>query len=195
MLVGRDLMKKMKNKEKFVIATKLLIDSSGKKMGKTEGNMVALGDSPEEIFGKVMSWNDNLIIPGFELITDIVVPTADEVNANPKQFKTSLAKEIVKMVYDEESAKKSHESFEKTFSGDGVPEDIQEIKAPHGSHIKDALVQSGIVSSNADWRRLVEGNAVTVMDNQETIKDPFVKAEKDMTLRIGKKRFVKIVVQ
>ena len=61
MLRGRDLMKKMKNKEKFVMALKLLADPSGKKMGKSEGNFIALDDSPKEIFGKIMSWPDSLI--------------------------------------------------------------------------------------------------------------------------------------
>ena len=78
MLVGRDLMKKLKDKEKFVITTKLIVDSEGKKMGKTEGNMVSMDQSPDDIFGKVMSWNDNLILSGFELCTDIDIEKIKE---------------------------------------------------------------------------------------------------------------------
>ena len=70
MLVGGTLlMKAMKSKEKFVISMKLLVDSEGGKMGKTEGNMVSLDQTPEDIFGKIMSWGDDLITPGFELFT------------------------------------------------------------------------------------------------------------------------------
>ena len=71
MLVGRDLMKAMRGKEKFVIADKLLADPTGKKMGKSEGNMITLSDSSDEMFGKVMSWTDGMIVGGFELLTDV----------------------------------------------------------------------------------------------------------------------------
>ena len=71
MLAGRTLMKKLKNKEKFVLATKLLTDPTGRKMGKTEGNLIALDEAPTEIFGKVMAWTDEIIGLGLELLTDV----------------------------------------------------------------------------------------------------------------------------
>jgi len=201
MLVGRDLLKKMRNKEKFVVAMKLLVDPTGKKMGKTEGNIVSLDESAEEIFGKVMSWNDGLIIPGFEIVTDVPMFEIKQMEveiargANPKNFKIRLAKEIVKMIHDEEAAERAHQSFENTFKKGEAPEDIMEIATPSGTPLKNVIVESKIVPSNAEWRRLVEGNAVTVVGTEEVITDPFVKAEKDMVLRIGKKRFVKVVVK
>lgn len=200
MLMGRDLMKKMKEKEKFVIASKLLIDSSGKKMGKTEGNMVSLDQSSEEIFGKVMSWSDNLIVPGFEIITDISLEEIDSIKksiesgTNPKEFKIKLAKEIINMIHGSEAAQKAEQAFEKTFSKGEVPDDIMEIQVERGGSIRDALVKAEVVSSNADWKRLVEGNAISVVGTDEVISDIFLKASDSVTLRIGKKRFVKMVV-
>jgi tyrosyl-tRNA synthetase len=70
MLAGRTLLKTIKGKEKFVITMKLLADANGKKMGKSEGNMIALSDDPKDIYGKVMSWTDGMIVSGFELCTD-----------------------------------------------------------------------------------------------------------------------------
>lgn len=201
MLAGRDFLKSLKNKEKFVIATRLLTDSSGKKMGKTEGNMVSLDQGPEEMFGKVMSWTDGLIIPGFEIITDVPMEEIDsmkkslESGTNPKELKLKLAKEIVTLIHDADSAERAHQSFEKTFSKGEVPDDIQELEVPHGSHIKDALINAGIVSSNGDWKRLIEGNAVSYIGTDEVITDTHIKAEKDVVLRIGKKRFAKITVK
>ena len=201
MLMGRDLLKKLKNKEKFVIATKLLTDSSGKKMGKTEGNMVSLDQTPEEMFGKIMSWSDNLIIPGFEIVTNVSVEEIESMKQslasgiNPKELKVRLAKEIVTLIHDADSAEKAQQSFDKTFSKGEVPDDIKEIEVPHGSHVKDALINAGIVSSNGDWKRLIEGNAVSYVGTDELITDAHMKAEKDMTLRIGKKRFAKITVK
>jgi tyrosyl-tRNA synthetase len=201
MLTGRDLMKSLKNKEKFVIASKLLTDSSGKKMGKTEGNMVSLDQTPEDIFGRVMSWTDELIIPGFEIITDIPLDEIEGMKqalasgANPRDLKVRLAEEVVALVHGKAIAEKARQSFENTFKKGEVPEDVMEITAEHGTHLKDLIVQSKVVASNADWKRLVEGNAVTVVGTNEVIKDPYTKAEKDVTLRIGKKRFVKIKIK
>jgi tyrosyl-tRNA synthetase len=201
MLTGRDLMKSLKSKEKFVLTTKLLIDSSGKKMGKTEGNMVSLDQTPEEIFGRVMSWADNLIISGFEIITDIplseIKSMQDALTAgsNPKDFKVKLAKEIIAIIYNKDSAEKAFQSFDKAFSKGEIPDNIKEIETPHGSHIKDALIKEGIVSSNGDWRRLLEGKAVSIVGTNELIEDQHMKAEKNMVLRIGKKRFAKIIVK
>jgi tyrosyl-tRNA synthetase len=133
MLTGRDLMKSLKNKEKFVIASKLLTDSSGKKMGKTEGNMVSLDQTPEDIFGRVMSWTDELIIPGFEIITDIPLDEIEGMKqalasgANPRDLKVRLAEEVVALVHGKAIAEKARQSFENTFKKGEVPEDVMEI--------------------------------------------------------------------
>lgn len=198
MLTGRDLLKSIKNKEKFVIASKLLTDSTGKKMGKTEGNMVSLDQSPEDMFGKIMSWSDGLIVPGFEIVTDVSldeinsIKSSIDIGANPKEYKVRLAKEIVAMIHGRDAADRANEDFEKTFSKGGVPDEIQTVSASSGDVIRDLLVKEGIVSSNSDWRRLVDSNAVTHAGTDEVINDPHIKAEKEITLRIGKKRFVKI---
>ena len=201
MLAGRHLLKSIKNKEKFVIATKLLIDSSGKKMGKTEGNMVSLNQSPEEMFGKIMSWSDDLILPGFEICTSVsleeieIIKKSLESGENPKNQKIRLAKEIVSLIYDSDSSNRAQLSFESTFSNGETPNDIQEIEVIKDSLIRDALVKNNIVTSNTDWRRLVESNAITYAGTDEVINDPNIKAEKDCKLRIGKKRFAKIIVK
>jgi len=103
-------MKELKNKEKFVLTTKLLVDAaSGKKMGKGEGNMVALSDSPEDMFGKVMSWPDEMINNAFELCTKV---PAEEIKSflvetkNPRDAKLRLAYETVKTFLSEKEAKR-----------------------------------------------------------------------------------------
>lgn len=201
MLAGRDLLKTLKNKEKFVIAAKLLTDASGKKMGKTEGNMVSLNQTAEDMFGKVMSWADGLIIPGFEIITDVPLHEIKQMQAemdrgsNPKDYKVKLAKEIVTMIHGAEAAQKAHEAFEKTFAKGQVPDDIHQALVEKGTLLADVLVKEKLVASKGEFRRLIEGNAISIFGTDEIIKDQFAKAEKDVTLRIGKKRFAKILVK
>jgi len=201
MLTGRDLLKTIKNKEKFVIASKLLTDSSGKKMGKTEGNMVSLDQSPEDMFGKVMSWSDELIVPGFEIVTNVSMEEVEKIKndiqsgANPRDIKIRLAKNIVGMVHGEDKANAAEQNFIKTFSKGEIPEDIQTIEVEKDVPIREVLVKEGIVSSNSDWKRLIDGKAVTHAGTDEVIEDAFVKLSTDTTLRIGKKRFVKIIVK
>jgi tyrosyl-tRNA synthetase len=198
MLCGRDLMKSIKNKEKFVITMKLLEDNSGKKMGKTEGNMIALSDSGEEMYGKVMSWTDGLIISGFELCTNL---TKDEIESmgkdlilnkvNPRDLKMKLAKEIISIFYNEKTAKLSEESFIKTFQKNEIPTEIESIECKEGVLLVDIFLNNKIVSSKSDFRRLVEENAITNLDTNEKVSTP-TEIAKGGVYRIGKKRFCKI---
>lgn len=201
MLMGRDLVKIFKNKEKFVLATKLLVDSNGKKMGKTDGNAVSMDQTPEEIYGRVMSWNDNIIINAFEIATKIPIDEINDIKKsidngeNPKQAKSRLAKEIISIIHDKESADRAEKSFDSLFKNKEIPKDIQELIVKKEDMIKDIIVSNNIVSSNTEWRRLVESNAITEFPSEKIINDPYVKFEKDTVLRIGKKRFVKIVIR
>ena len=201
MLVGRDLLKKIKNKEKFVIATKLLVDPTGKKMGKTEGNMVTLMDKAEEMFGKIMSWTDGMILPGFELCTNVSKEEIEKIKgelaggANPKDVKVRLAKEIVKIYHSTEEADKAEENFEKTFKEGGLPENIDEVTAKHGEALSDISLKAGLVKSKSEFRRLIEEGAVSDATTGEKINDPNATAKEPITLKIGKKRFLKVILK
>lgn len=200
MLVGRDLLKKLKNKEKFVITTKILADQNGKKMGKTEGNMVALSDSPEEMFGKVMSWTDGMIVIGFEICTNVSIEDIEKYKkdldsgVNPRDIKIILAKEIVKVYYGEEKANKAENNFIQTFQKGGIPENIEEIKTVNGTLLMDVIVENKIVSSKSEFRRLIGENAVSDAITEEKITDVNYKIHSSITIKIGKKRFVKITL-
>jgi tyrosyl-tRNA synthetase len=203
MLVGRDLLKKLKNKEKFVITMKLLEDANGKKMGKTEGNMVPLTEKPDAMFGKIMSWADGLIIPAFELCT--ALPFAElakvkvdlESGTNPRDLKLKLASEIVSLYYGEGKASKARVAFLATFSKKEMPTDIKEFKAERGAMLSDCLLSSGTISSKTEWRRLAGENAVGKVSEDgsvEKISDFNFKVEVTAVFKIGKHRFLKVVV-
>jgi len=191
MLTGRHLSMQILNKDKTVLAMKLLEDNSGIKMGKTEGNMVSFLDSPTEMFGKVMSWNDSLIEKGFELCTEVpdfkVGP-----EANPRDLKMHLAREIVKVYHGERKAREAEESFISTFQKKEIPNEMEELYVVKGELLGDLLVKNKVVESKSEWRRLVLGKAVHDLEKKENITDPNLKISKNLILKIGKKRFLKI---
>ncbi len=199
MLTGRDLMKKITGKEKFVVTTKLLADANGVKMGKTSGNMVPLTDQPEEMFGKVMSWTDGMIIPGFELCTDLTMREIEGIAAelaegvNPLEKKLCLAEKIVETYYGTKGAKAAHDHFKSVVQNKEIPEEIPEVSAPEGTALAEILIENAVVKSKTEFRRLVEEGAVHDLDSGEEIKDPSATLGSSLlTLKIGKRRFLRI---
>ncbi len=191
MLVGRDLLKKYKNKEKFVLAVKLLVDPTGKKMGKTEGNMVAFTDTPKDIFGKVMSWPDTLMLPAFELLTNESLHEAEKIIASePKVAKMKLAGLIVEMVSGKENVDAAQEHWVNAFSKGEMPADVREVTMPVGHLLGDILQAEGLVSSKTEWRRLVGEGAVSF--EGEKVTDEKARVEKSGTAKVGKHRFLKV---
>ncbi|MEK7584123.1 MAG: tyrosine--tRNA ligase [Patescibacteria group bacterium] len=199
MLTGRDLMKQYKNREKFVLTMKLLEDPTGKKMGKTEGNMVTLTDSPKEMFGKIMSWTDGMIAPGFELLTDLPITEIKERekmmkegSLNPRDAKAELARRVVAVFHTEQKARHAEAEFVKQFTKKEVPSDIPTISA-RSTTLPDLLVKSRLVSSKSEAQRLMEQGAVKV--NGEKVSDwkrLYTFSSGDV-VQVGKRKFVKIV--
>jgi len=143
------------------------------------------------MFGKVMSWNDSLLGKGFELCTDIKEYNVEE---NPRDLKMKLAYEIVKVYHGDKKAKEAEENFVKIFKKKEIPDEMEEIKASMGESMSDVLVKNKILTSKGEWRRLVEGNAVHDLIEKQNIKDSNIKITKNITLKIGKKRFIKILI-
>lgn len=195
MLAGRTLMKSLKNKEKFVLTTKLLVDTSGKKMSKTGGNMVAFSDTPEDMFGKVMSWTDEMIVPGFELCTRVGLVGVQEIEkqlkdgANPRDMKLRLATEVTKTFLGEEAAQKGFDHFSTVIQGSGKPDEIDEL-SPSAHDIVSVLVEAGFCKSKSDARRTIAGGGVKV--NDEKVEDESHEVVSGDVIQKGKRFFVKI---
>jgi tyrosyl-tRNA synthetase len=201
MLAGRTLQRKINQKEKYVISMTLLIDpNTGKKlMSKSEGNYVSLEDSSDDMFGKIMSLPDEVII---QMLTDMTFKSLSDIaeienklkdeSLNPMDAKKQLAKEIITIYHDAKKAEQAEQKFEKTFSKGEAPEDLLEIFVEPESNLSDTLISSGVVSSKSDWRRLVEQGGVNIIDNNQKVSDFNYKITNSATYRIGKRRFIKI---
>ena len=200
MLAGRTLMKKLKNKEKFVLATKLLTDPTGRKMGKTEGNLITMDEAPTEIFGKIMAWPDEMIALGLELLTDVPMHEIQtiKIQKNPMEYKKQLAFEIVKQLDDANASQQALEDFEKTVQQGKKPSEIPTFKwvsaNASGPSISHALFDTGLVGTISEGKRVTAQGGTAVNDQIITNPTaPYIPHEGD-TLRVGKRKFVKIKV-
>jgi len=176
MLSGRDMVMNHLKKEKIVLAGKLLEDPNGDKMGKTTGNMIRMDDKPEDIYGKVMTFTDGMILIGFEILT---VATLEELNAykkrldsgeNPMVLKKELALRVTEEITSKEEAQKAQQYFQEVFQNKEDSEKIQEIKVNKAVfQIGELLVTIGFAGSKSIARRLVDQGAVKI--NNEKISD------------------------
>lgn len=193
MLAGRTLMKKMKNKESFVMTTKLLVDPTGKKMGKTEGNMINLDEKPEEIFGRIMSWPDGLINTAFELCTNVSISKIKKI-INPREAKAELAKEIISLFYNKRIAEKAEKEFNRIFREKKLPSEIPEVKIKEKNlPILDLLVKTKIIPSKSEAKRLILQKGVKIDGIIQEDWQKIIEIKKGMVIQIGKRKFVKIV--
>ncbi len=198
MLAGRTLLREMKNREKLVLTTKLLVDPSGKKMGKSEGNVISLEDTSIDMYGKVMSWTDGMILPAFELVTDVSSKEMEDMKSkmeageNPMAFKRRLAKEIVRVLSSEKDADEAEAHFSTVHQKGEKPEEIPEFSLS-GSEMKlmDVLVDSKMLASKSEARRQIEQGGVKVDDVVITQIDAMVRT--GQTIQKGKRHFLKLV--
>ncbi len=193
MLAGRTLMKEMHHKEKFVVTMKLLVDATGKKMSKTEGNMITLGDSADEMFGKVMSWTDGMIRNGFELLTDVSLDEIDHAlaNQNPRDVKMRLAETVVGSFFEGKAAKDAQERFVATFQKHETPTEMPEVSIGSGMSIMDLLLAAKFVGSKSEARRVLDEGGVKVDEQVVKAYDTMVKA--GQMIQKGKRHFVKTI--
>jgi len=197
MLIGRELQKKMNNREKFVLTTPMINGTDGQPMSKTSGNCVWLNDPAGEMFGKLMSISDDQIIPYLELAADVPLSEVDDLKgqleggANPKEVKARMAWEITKLWHDEAAANQARDEFESRFSGGELPADIDTKQVATGQRdLADLLVETGLAASKSEARRLIEQGGVRL--NQAKVESETVDIKSGDVLQAGKRRFVKV---
>ena len=173
------------------------------RMAKSVGNYIGVAEPPKEIFGKIMSIPDDLIYTYFELLTDLSEDDLIEIKrdfekkkTNPMILKKRLGKEIVRMYYNKEEADKACEEFEKVFSKRELPE---EIPVKHFEHdepeiwIGHLLVKAGCVQYTSEIRRLIKQGGLYIDNKRIDDEDLKVPVEGEKLVKLGKRRFYKIV--
>ncbi len=196
LLMGRKLQKKYDQAEQDILTVPLLVGTDGeKKMSKSYGNFIALEDSAEDMFGKILSIPDNLIIKYFELVTDESVSMIEsyqkqlEAGENPMKIKTELAKALTKLYHGEVGAQKGEEHFRKVFQEGNKPQELPELK-PSVNDIVTVLVEANICKSKSEARQVIAQGGVKINDVKVEKIDEVVKPGD--VVQKGSRFFVKI---
>ena len=200
LLVGRDLQKDNDQEPQCIITTPLLEGTDGiEKMSKSYGNDIGLQDSPEDMYGKILSITDDMILKWFTLAADCdssVVKTAsdklDDPSVNPMIVKRELARNVVQLFYDKHTAEKAEAHFDTVIVGKGIPEAMPVYELDSEDLIVNVIFSSGLLTSKGEARRMIKQGAVKLDDKKiDDIKASIV-PKGEQILKVGKRRFLKV---
>lgn len=199
-LAGRTLQKHFNQEEQNIITYELLVGSDGRKMSKSWGNAVWIDDSPNEMFGKLMTVNDDLIFDYMRLCTDVsdeyLSSFKDRLESadNPRDLKVEMAKEIISIYHDAQAADLAETAFNKQFKEGAIPEDVEEVQVEVGPRgLTDFLVEVGLSESKSKAKRLINQGGVYL--NKENIRSEIIDPKDGDILQVGKRNFRKITIK
>ncbi len=198
LLVGRDLQKEYNQEPQCVLTLPLLEGTDGQdKMSKSYGNDIGLTDSPQEMYGKTMSITDEMIVKYFRLAADAsddvlvkIESNLSDSSYNPRDAKRLLARSLVELYYDSDSALKAEDHFNEVIVNKSIPDDIPEFQIEGETSLVDAVFLSKVVASKSEVRRLVKQGAVSI--DGKKINDANFSLCSGQVIKIGKRRFLKI---
>ena len=204
LLMGRELQKQNGQEAQVIITMPLLEGLDGvKKMSKSSQNYIGIEESPNDIFGKMMSVSDELMWRYYELLSfksladiqalkDVVAQ-----GKNPRDVKIDLAKELIERFHSTEDAQKAHQDFIQRFQKNQIPDDIEtiELNVTEGLPIANLLKEAGLVASTSEANRMIKQGAVKI--DSEKVVDNKVSFGKgtDNVFQVGKRKFAKVIIK
>lgn len=208
LLAGRELMEKMGMEPQVCLTLPLLEGTDGvKKMSKSYGNYIGLTDEPADMFGKVMSIPDSLMVKYYRLASTAPVSEVDRIEkdlesgkADPNQTKRALARNIVAAYHGQEAAREAEAAFDRQFKKHEIPEDIPEVSVDltlndEGKvYLARIIHEAGLASSAGEARRLIDGGGVKIDGEAVPAKQYNVEPGKlkGAVLQVGKRKFARL---
>ena len=201
LLVGRDLQKANGQNPQCIITLPLLEGTDGiDKMSKSYGNDIGLHDKPEDMYGKTLSISDDMIVKWFTLAADAdetVVKSAEsrlaDSSINPMEVKRELARAVVELYYDAETASQAEHHFNTIVVGKGTPDDIPEFSLNEEDLIVNVIFDAGILQSKGEARRMIKQGAVKLDGESITDIQATIAPSGEQILKVGKRRFLKVI--
>ncbi len=205
LLVGREIQREYGQSPQVIVTLPLLVGTNGtQKMSKSLNNYIGINEPPGEIYGKTMAIPDGLIYDYFELATpvseeDLITIKAklNDPGVNPRDLKWRLARELVTLYHGPEAARAAAEEFDRVFRLKEVPENVKEvrIKGDESIWIVDLLVKEcRFARTNSEARRLIRQGAVTLDGRRITDEEFKITFKKPMVLKVGKRRFARLLI-
>ncbi len=194
---GREIQNFYGEKKQNIMCLSMLDGVDGRKMSTSWGNIITVVDAPNDMYNKLMSINDDLIIKYFTLCTDRTEEEIEEIKkslesgTNPRDIKMILASDIVTLYHNEKSAAQAKINFVEVFQNGGVPDDMGEVIGSDGDLASELIVKAGLIESKAEWKRLVEQKGVSLDD---ILVDDYKALAKNGVYKIGKKKFIRVRV-
>ena len=202
LMLGREIQKYYNLKPQVAVTFPLLVGTDGKKkMSQSLGNYISVSDTPENIYGKIMSIPDEVMWDYFVMLSDLDLKEINETKElfsadkmNPFELKKSLGKIVTNEIYNEEESEKAEESFNNLTIKKNIPDDIAETSIEEGEvHIPNLLTDNQITSSNSEARRIITSGGFKINDIKYTELDVSSEELIESTLQIGKRKFLRII--
>ena len=200
LLMGRELQKQAGQKPQVVMTMPLLVGLDGvKKMSKSAHNYIGVSDSPDDMFGKIMSISDDLMWDYYELLSfrplEDVAQFKQDVQAgkNPRDIKILLAKEIIARFHSDADADAAEQTFINRFQKGAMPDEMPSFTFEQGIAIGNLLKEAGLVSSTSDALRMVRQGAVKI-DGKKVEDTKLVPAAGEAVYPVGKRKFARVTL-
>ena len=201
LLVGRYLQKNNNQEQQCIITTPLLEGTDGiEKMSKSYGNHIGIMDTPEDMYGKALSIKDSMIRKWFVLAADAdqniiesVEKRLENPSINPMDVKRELARKIVELYYDNDTAIKAENHFNTVVVKKGIPADMPKFSLKSETLLVNVIFESGLLKSKSEGRRMIKQGAVKLNDLSISDIQATIKPGEEQILKIGKRRFLRII--
>lgn len=200
LLVGRDIQREHGVAPQVIITMPILVGTDGtEKMSKSYDNYIGLDDQPNDMFGKTLSIPDEQIYNYYELATNLSTDELKQVKVdletkNPRDIKRALGRKFVEMYYSQETAVEAEKHFDNVFVKKGIPEDIPEfVLGSEEIGILQLITKVNFAPSNGEARRLVQQGGVSLANEKITDVKKVVKIEEETVLKVGKRKFIKLL--
>jgi len=205
LLMGRELQKAEGQRPQTVLMMPLLEGLDGvQKMSKSLGNYIGITDTPNDMFGKIMSISDDLMWRYYQLLSFKPLEHIDELKAkvaegaNPRDVKIELAKELIARFHDEAAAEGAHQEFINRFQKGALPDDLAELTIASADGgviaIANLLKEAGLVSSTSEAMRMIKQGAVKIDGEKVSDNKLAISAGSEAVYQVGKRKFAKVTV-
>lgn len=203
LLVGRDIQREFGVEPQVILTMPLIVGTDGvEKMSKSYDNYIGISESPKEIYGKTLSIPDSIIFNYYELTTDIsneklreIKTQLTDTNVNPRNIKRELARTLVRMYHDEQSAIAAEEEFDKIFIKKEIPDEIPEFifnKDSNEINVVELITLVKFAESKSEARRLIQQGGVQFNGEKISDMNVSVRIVNDAILKVGKRKFIKL---